>query len=298
MLRCRFHQMAPGARSTALALLFLFGGAAAPLLAKENASLPQMPADEFVRKVVMNETQSDDSDHSHWMYRQRHTDKDKDTLKECIDTDTGMLCRLLGEGGHPLSEAEQKKDKERLAELVNNPERQRKLQEARKKDSDQALEMLKMLPKAFHYEYAGKEGNLVKLKFVPNPQFNPPDRQARVFHAMVGFMWVDGDTNRLAEISGKLTHDVDFGFGLLGHLDRGGTFQVKRANVGDRYWETTLLDVKIRGKALFFKTINADEREVTDNFSRAPNKLTLAEGMKMLESPRQSLEAKAGSGGR
>ncbi len=259
------------------------------------SSPPNMSADELVRQVVANETQLVDSDHSHWIYRQHHVEDGKDTLKECVDTDQGALCRLIAEGGHPLSQSEQAKEKERLAELVKNPERQRKLQEARKKDGDQALKMLKMLPNAFHYEYAGAEGDLVKLKFVPNPEFTPPDRESRVFHAMVGFMWVDRDAKRLVELSGKLTRDVDFGFGLLGHLYRGGTFQVKRADVGDGHWETTLLDVKIRGKALFFKTINADQRETTDNFAKAPGKLTMAEGMKMLEVPNRSLQAKAAS---
>ena len=278
--------------------LFLFSVELAAFTLSSDSkpsSPPNMSADELVRQVVANETQLVDSDHSHWIYRQHHIEDGKDTLKECVDTDQGALCRLIAEGGHPLSQSEQAKEKERLAELVKNPERQRKLQEARKKDGDQALKMLKMLPNAFHYEYAGTEGDLVKLKFVPNPQFTPPDRESRVFHAMVGFMWVDRDAKRLVELSGKLTRDVDFGFGLLGHLYRGGTFQVKRADVGDGHWETTLLDVKIRGKALFFKTINADQRETTDNFAKAPGKLTMAEGMKMLEVPNRSLQAKAAS---
>jgi len=278
--------------------LFLFSVELAAFTLSSDSkpsSPPNMSADELVRRVVANETQLVDSDHSHWIYRQHHVEDGKDTLKECVDTDQGALCRLIAEGGHPLSQSEQAKEKERLAELVKNPERQRKLQEARKKDGDQALKMLKMLPNAFHYEYAGTEGDLVKLKFVPNPQFTPPDRESRVFHAMVGFMWVNRDAKRLVELSGKLTRDVDFGFGLLGHLYRGGTFQVKRADVGDGHWETTLLDVKIRGKALFFKTINADQRETTDNFAKAPGKLTMAEGMKMLEVPNRSLQAKATS---
>lgn len=278
--------------------LFLFSVELAAFTLSSDSkpsSPPNMSADELVRQVVANETQLVDSDHSHWIYRQHHVEDGKDTLKECVDTDQGAVCRLIAEGGHPLSQSEQAKEKERLAELVKNPERQRKLQEARKKDGDQALKMLKMLPNAFHYEYAGTEGDLVKLKFVPNPQFTPPDRESRVFHAMVGFMWVNRDAKRLVELSGKLTRDVDFGFGLLGHLYRGGTFQVKRADVGDGHWETTLLDVKIRGKALFFKTINADQRETTDNFAKAPGKLTMAEGMKMLEVPNRSLQAKATS---
>jgi hypothetical protein len=278
-------------------LLFCLVPSFSAQASNSKAPQPQISADDFVRKVVANETRLSDADHSHWIYRQHHVEEGKDTLKQCVDTDQGALCRLLAQAGHPLSEAEQNAENKRLLQLVSNPERQQKLQQARKKDGDQALKMLKMLPNAFHYQYAGTEGNLVKLMFAPNPDFNPPDRESRVFHAMVGFMWVDRDANRIAEISGKLTRDVDFGYGLLGHLYRGGTFQVKRADVGDNHWETTLLDVKIRGKALFFKTINADQHETTDNFAKAPSKLPLAQGMKMLQTPAHALQAEAGSAG-
>ena len=131
--------------------LFLFSVELAAFTLSSDSKLsspPNMSADELVRQVVANETQLVDSDHSHWMYRQHHVEDGKDTLKECVDTDQGALCRLIAEGGHPLSQSEQAKEKERLAELVKNPERQRKLQEARKKDGDQALKMLKMLPNA------------------------------------------------------------------------------------------------------------------------------------------------------
>ena len=116
--------------------LFLFSVELAAFTLSSDSKLsspPNMSADELVRQVVVNEIQLVDSDHSHWMYRQHHVEDGKDTLKECVDTDQGALCRLIAEGGHPLSQSEQAKEKERLAELVKNPERQRKLQEARKK---------------------------------------------------------------------------------------------------------------------------------------------------------------------
>jgi hypothetical protein len=267
-------------------------------LSNSKAASPEISADQLVAQVVSNETKLVDSDHSHWMYRQHRVEDDKNVVKECVDTTQGALCRLLAQSGHPLSQAEQDKERERLLQLVSNPEQQRRLQQARKDDGDQALKMLKMLPNAFQYQYAGGEGHSVRLKFVPNPAFHPPDRQSRVFHSMVGFMSIDRDQKRIAEINGKLIRDVDFGFGLLGHLYRGGTFQVKRADVGDRHWETTLLEVKIQGKALCFKTINADQQETTDNFREVPSNLSLAQALKILETPGHALEAKAISGTR
>src|SRR5439155_25359263 len=74
-------------------------------------------------------------------------------------------------------------------------------------------------------------GNLVKLKFSPNPHFRPPSREAQVFHAMEGELAVDNRHKRLVELSGHLIQAVKFGGGLLGHLDKGGQFNVKQEQV-------------------------------------------------------------------
>jgi hypothetical protein len=262
-----------------------------------SASQPaQLSADQLVREVVENEVKVAESDHSRWMYRQHHVDDETNVEKECIDSTHGAVCRRLAENGRPLSPEDQEKEKERLLKLGKDPEQQMKLQQARKKDNDKALNMLKMLPEAFQYQYEGTSGNLVRLRFVPNPNFDPPNREARVFHDMVGFMWVDPNAKRIEEISGKLIKDVDFGFGLLGRLYRGGTFHVKRADVGYGHWETTLLDVKIRGKALFFKTIKADQQETTDNFKRVDGNPSVAQAAKMLQDERSFLQASNNSG--
>jgi hypothetical protein len=72
---------------------------------------------------------------------------------------------------------------------------------------------------------------------------------------MQGEVWVNTNHRRLVEISGHLIHDVKFGGGLLGHLDKGGEFRVQQAEVEPGYWELISLTVNMKGKALFFKTI-------------------------------------------
>jgi len=56
---------------------------------------------------------------------------------------------------------------------------------------------------------------------------------------------------------------VKFGGGLLGHLHPGGTLDVKQAEVAPGYWELTVLNVHMKGKALFFKTIAVNQKGVT-----------------------------------
>jgi hypothetical protein len=141
-----------------------------------------------------------------------------------------------------------------------------------------------MLPAAFVFNYAGGEGNLVKLSFRPNPSFHPPSLEARVFHDMEGEMWVDCKQERLAGFDGHLTQTVKFGFGLLGHLDKGGHFEVRQAEVVPGHWDMTTLSLQMTGKALLFASIGVQKRENHRDFHRVSDDLTLSEAAGILNS--------------
>jgi len=96
-------------------------------------------------------------------------------------------------------------------------------------------------------------------------------------------LWVDDRQNRLAEISGQLMDEVRFCGGLLGHLDKGGTFDVKQESVAPGYWELTILNVQMRGKALFFKTIAVKQKYFRTAFRRVADDLTVAQAAEMLK---------------
>ena len=115
-----------------------------------------------------------------------------------------------------------------------------------------------MLPRDRH-ENANKLTNASEIfalyQFRPNPAFHPTSHESEVFHYMEGTMLVDRKQHRLAALEGRLTSEVTFWRGVLGHMDKGGTFVVRQRNVGGGHWEMTSLDVQMDGKALFFKTI-------------------------------------------
>jgi hypothetical protein len=95
-------------------------------------------------------------------------------------------------------------------------------------NAEQARIFLKILPDAFNVTYVGRQGDLVEFDFKPNPNFRPPNREARVFHAMEGSMSINVKDNRLAAIGGKLMQEVKFGGGFLGVLDKGGRFAFRQ----------------------------------------------------------------------
>ncbi len=260
--------------ATVIVTIILLGSNALPQSDSERLG---MSANELARKVVANELKVQDEDHCHWMYRLEKEEFGKKQVQEILETNNGSLSRLLSLDGHPLDAKQQQKENQRMQRLVSHPEEQRKLQQASNKKAEQGGRLFKILPDVFVFGYAGRQGDLVTLTFRPNPDFQPTSLEARVFHGMESEMTVDTKQERLAALNGHLMEDVKFGGGLLGHLDKGGKFEVRQAEVAPGHWEMTVLGVDMKGKALLFTTVGVHETENHSEFHRVSDDLTLAE---------------------
>jgi hypothetical protein len=249
-------------------------------------SVPSSPvsANDLARRVVTNELKFQD-DHTNWMYRLEKEQHGRKQVEEIIETKEGSLSRLLSINDRPLTAKQQREEDQRVRELMTSRSAQQKLQRALEAETLQGRRLFKMLPDAFVFSYAGGEANLVKLSFRPSASFHPPSLEARVFHDMEGEMWVDCKQERLAAFDGHLTQTVKFGFGLLGHLDKGGHFEVKQAEVVPGHWDLTTLSLEMTGKALLFATIGQQKRENHRDFQRVSDDLTLTQAADILNRP-------------
>jgi hypothetical protein len=252
------------------------------------------PAQGLVRRVTTNELKSEQQDNSHWMFRlDTRKPNGQEEVDEVVEAKDGDLKRPLIINGRELTPEQRQKTDKRLLQLVQNPQPLRKARTDEDRDTERSQRLLRMLPDAFTFKYGQRRGNLVQMNFSPNPDFRPSTHEAEVFHAMQGMLWVDAKQNRLEEINGHLIREVKFGGGILGHLDQGGTFEVKQAPVAPGYWELTLLNVSMKGKALFFKTIGVQQRYTRSDFKRIPDDLTLTKAAEMLEKEDTSSKAQA-----
>jgi hypothetical protein len=265
-------------RSAAITLAIILIGIPA-----RSQSVPssQASANDLARRVITNELKFQDS-HTNWMYRLEKEEYGKKQVEEIIETKEGSLSRLLSINDHPLTVKQQEEEDQRVQELMTSPSAKRKLQRALDAETLQGRRLFKMLPDAFVFNYAGGDGNLAKLSFRPNPNFHPPSLEARVFHDMEGEMWVDCKQERLAAFNGQLKQDVNFGFGLLGHLNKGGHFEVRQAEVVPGHWDMTTMSLEMTGKALLFKSIGVQKRENRRDFRQVSDDLTLTQAADML----------------
>jgi hypothetical protein len=237
----------------------------------------------FVRGLVANELKADANDHSKWMYLDDNKVPDSHTVKIIIQTAQGDLSKTLKKDGRALTADEQKEDEKKIDDFVQDASVREKQKRDHEQDSEKAAALTKLLPDAFLWTFAGRNGALTTLNFKPDPKFNPPTRESRVFAAMEGTMVAHTKQKRIKQLKGKLTHDVDFGYGLLGKLEKGGTFEIERQQIAPAIWDITQTHIHIQGHALIFKSISEEQDEVTSQYHRTPASLTLADAAKMLK---------------
>jgi hypothetical protein len=247
------------------------------------ASGPSQNGRAFAHAVVANELAADANDHSRWMYRDDNKTRDKHTVKLVIQTSEGDLSKTIERDGRSLTPEEQKKEEERMDAFVQDANLRQKQKQDHAQDAERASSLTKMLPDAFLWTFAEQNDAETTLRFEPDPQFNPPTREARVFAAMAGTMVVDTKQKRIKQLRGTLTRNVDFGYGLLGQLEKGGTFEIERQQIAPGVWEITSTHIHIRGHALIFKSISEEQDEVTSQYHPTPPSLTLAAAAKMLK---------------
>ena len=263
---------------------------AATSVGAQNA--PDVPAHELVKQAVANELAANNSGVKHMFRSRKQTPKGSQT-KLYVETGDCMAAMLIAVNDQPLTEQQKQGETSHLSWLANNPDQRRKKLAREKEDADRTLRIVKALPDAFQYEYAGAENGdatmgregsqLVQLKFRPNPSYSPPTRVEQVLEGMQGYLLIDLTSHRLAKIDGTLFRDISFGWGIIGHLDKGGHFLVRQADLGDGSWDITELKLNLTGKILMFKGISIASDETFSDFRKVRADLSFAQAVKMLE---------------
>jgi hypothetical protein len=263
--------------------------------------LAQQPAaPQLVSQALASEI-SATHDGSHPMrYLLRKSSPRLTTTKEMIETRDGLVARLVSVNDAPPSAADAEKEQARLDALMADPGKQRHRKQSEAADTERAMKVLRALPAAFLYQDAGpvaspagtpeksspekfspEKSNIEKFTFVPNPRFNPPDLETQVLTQMTGELWIDSAHQRVVHLEGRLQSDVDFGWGVLGRLDKGGWIAIDQADVGGGVWRIVRFKMSMNGRVLF-KTRNFDTTEEESHFAPVPAGLDYRKAIDML----------------
>lgn len=274
-------------------LLALF--LALPLFGQQET--PEPPS-QLVRETVQNEIQSNNGG-AKFMFKDNKQTPRGSQLKLIVESTQGAAGMLLAMNGKPLTSVERQAEEARLDALAHNPAELKKKQKADRDDTEHTIRIMKALPDAFLYQRDGTEpgsegiGNpgdeLVRLKFRPNPNYYPPTHTEQVLAGMRGYLLIDANRHRIAKIDGTLFKDVEFGWGILGRLDKGGRFEVEQGVVKENDWEVTCMNLSFTGKELLIKKLVIASKESFSDFQPAPPNLTFAQAVEFLKKQKPEL---------
>jgi len=202
--------------------------------------------------------------------------------EEEIEAAEGPVRRLQAVDGHEPSPSQRKQDDDRLQHLMQNPKARLTLKKNRETDEKKFDDLLRVIPDAFLFEDEGRQGGMEKLAFRPNPTYSPATYEEAVLHRMSGVILIDLQEKRLAHLSGTLAHQVSFGYGLIGHVNKGGTIEVSRIRLSSGRWKTSSARINLEGRFVFFKTISEQVDETHFEFEPVAPDMTIQRAVEQI----------------
>jgi hypothetical protein len=274
------------------------------LAQESNPSVTLSPAG-LVRAAVDHEVAAANDTSVKHMFRSRKQNPRGSQTKLYVETREALAGMVIAYNDQPLTPQQQQGEQDHLNGVGSDPEQLRRKAAREKEDTEHTLRIVKALPDAFLFEYdstkqssvePGKNaGSMVRLKFHPNPNYDPPSRVEQVLVGMQGYVVIDAAAHRVATIDGTLFKDVTFGWGVLGHLDQGGHFLVQQADLGDGTWSITHMSLSFTGKVLLFKSISITSDEDFSDFRQVPPDTAFAQGVELLKAEQAKLAQNSGT---
>jgi hypothetical protein len=244
---------------------------------------PAIPATQLVREVVYNELH-DHEHHGYWRYLAERHLAQGEVVEDQIETADGTVKQVVLVNHRPPTAAARQNERTRLEHLLASDADKARLRQEHFEDEMRIGRILSLLPDAFLFDYVGAEDGCWHFRFHPNPRYGAQSIESRIFHAMTGDLWIDSRMKHLVRLEGQLQSNVDFGFGILGRLYKGGWFRLERERVGANDWKTSRLEMHMNGRAMLFKTIARETCEFRRDFTPVPAAMSVKQGVDMLSS--------------
>ena len=244
---------------------------------------PPIVLAQLVREVVYNEL-NDHQTHGYWRYWIERQAEGESRIEEQVETAEGPVSRLNQANGQPISNQRRRAEESRIDHLLHSASEQLQLRRDSQQDEQRIGRILSLLPNAYLYHDQGIENGCRRFAFHPDPAYPARSVEQRVFHAMSGTIWIDARLKRLVRLDGQVAQNLDFGYGLLARLDKGGWFRLERRQVSPTDWKTERLEIHMTGRALMLKSFTRETSERRGGFTPVPASISLAQGAALLDS--------------
>ena len=275
-----FHPMSSSRQITRLILAISFFLATSPLANGSSPSdVAQRPHD-VLRQAVANEKLS--AKDGYFVWTDRLQKPRGSVTKLMVSTPQGILSRTIAINDRALTPDERQQDEDRINRLLDPAKMRDKA--GKQRDDQQHIErLLVSLPDAYECEYAasGHDDRNLHLDCTPNPQFSPPNYESQVLQGMKVKILIDREDYRISRIDGTLFRDVNFGWGFLGRLNRGGSIEIVQSRVAAKHWGIQRMQLNFDGRVIVVKPLHIEETETSWDYHAVPG-MSVAQALEYL----------------
>jgi len=221
-------------------------------------------------------------------YRMHKIDSKEDITREVIETRDGTVARLLERNGQKLTAEEDAAERERLNEILASPAdfvRHHKRDDSTRNDS---IQLVSQMPQAMVFTYVpgqpqltGVAGRQVVIDFTPDKSYRTPQTIDNLLTGIKGRMWIDEQSRRVVRIEGLVMQPVNFGWGILGKINEGGTIVLEQANAAGNRWIYSQLDTHLTMRVII-KTVAMNNKMTASDFRPLPKPMSVQEAVHAL----------------
>lgn len=174
---------------------------------------------------------------------------------------------LVKKDGKPLSDAEQKKESERVQKEIQDIQKreankkakdEKAKEEGKKKDDDDPD--IETFLRACQFVNPRRERfrgqDVLVFDFEPNPEYKAHKLFEKVVHKLAGVIWIDEQAHDVARLEAYFVGDFRFAGGLIANLQKGTSFIFEQAYINNEVWLPTSMEAHVGVRLLLLKGFN------------------------------------------
>jgi len=263
--------------------LILVPTIANPLARTQNAEAPRdaasssllsVPPRSWAVDAAANELVALHHRGSYLRYRMETINERGDQVRDVIESKDGTVARLILKDGTPLTDEQDKAERQRLNDMIASPSAYAKHVKNTESEKTMADKLAPLMPDAMINTYtpgqpqSGRNGGALEivLDYKPNPKFVPPSTEAQALTGLEGRVWIDAKTRYVVRMEGTIFRGVNFGWGMLAHIYPGGKVVMNQTNVGGNRWIFTDFSMQLTVRALMVKRLEIHSTAKTSDY--------------------------------
>jgi hypothetical protein len=239
-----------------------------------DATPLSVPPRSWVVDAAANELIALHHKDSYLRYRMETVNEKGTQVRDVIESKDGTVARLILKDGKPLTDEQDKGERERLNDMIASPESYAKHVKNGESEKKMADTLVPLMPDAMINTYtpgqpqSGRNGGALEivLDYKPNPKWVPPNTEAQALTGLEGRVWIDAKTRNVVRMEGTIFRGVNFGWGMLAHIYPGGKLVLNQTDAGGNRWIFTDFSMQLSVRALMVKTLNIHSTAKASDF--------------------------------